>query len=207
MSRPGGRTGTDKKSPGRLWAWLSGLSERVPSWSSCTLTLQYDGGGTDRLTLCTYPCASLPRDEEVAHELIETAQGDCDARGTRTQYVVQVTSIRDESVSMVHGTHILRLKPQDLTAIESQDAPDARGLLAQCMRHLEISMQLNARMLIQQQTAMSGILESQSKILEAISNRAAKAESELAERPNADVSDREERLLEMAERLLPELLK
>lgn len=202
-----GRPGVPKNSPGRLWSWLSGQMERVPSWHECILTLQYDGGGADRMTLATYPARTLPKDETVAQELIELAQGDCDARGSKTQYVVQVVSEK-EGVSITHGTHLLRLRPTDVSTLEASDAPDARGLLAQTMRHLEVVMQLNARMLIQQQTAMSSILESQSKILDAISSRASRLQEELEEvrRLDPESTERQDRLLDLAERLLPSLL-
>jgi hypothetical protein len=187
---PGGNT---KASITRLARWLA-VTSKHKSFEASRIVLVYDGGSgpSDDVDVAEWSARELGVSvEDAAGEIIIIAQSDCDSRQTLCRYAVQYRyrPREDEPTELTNSTHPLRLTPTTLDAGAPiiAESPDARGLVGQLMRHIELKEAASNRLM----TAVVGVVETlartQQSMMESMGSRLAVAEQARAEEEAAAI--------------------
>lgn len=121
-----------KGTPGRIVLFCNRLPARLEKGKVGTIVLVADGL-SETATIASWPYEAKDKPDALAEDVLEAAQGDCDGRGTTSQYLLQAV-VDDQVIS----SYRVRCLPAEEDPFGG--SADVNGIIAQALKHNEVML-------------------------------------------------------------------
>lgn len=156
----------------RLAKWLSRLPRaQITKLSLVYLSIQGDEP-IQSWELGDLTPEAVRTEKDLTAEILEAAQGDCDAREYQSRYSVRALDAAGE----IRSQQIAVCRPKGNTDPAGVGDPSSAGIIGQCLRHNEALMRMSVASMSAVLSAQHQILEIQAETIKSLNRRAKAAE-------------------------------